>query len=86
VRQIPLPIKPNEKIRVLMDLEERTRNVIKKDSVATIRSEGLVGDRFVEISFGSDQSPKVENGDTIRGAPGVLRKNSVRDHAAECLI
>jgi phospholipid/cholesterol/gamma-HCH transport system substrate-binding protein len=52
-----------------MDLEEPTRNVVKKDSVATIRSEGLVGDRFVEISFGSDQSPKVENGDTIRGAP-----------------
>jgi len=69
VRQIQLPMRPNEKIRVLMDLEGRTRNVIKKDSMVTIRSEGLVGDKFVEISFGSEQSPKVNDGDTIQGQP-----------------
>src|SRR5215831_9975640 len=36
VRQIQLPMRPNEKVRVLMDLEGRTRNVIKKDSMVTI--------------------------------------------------
>src|SRR5215472_6867023 len=69
VRQIQLPMRPNDKVRVLMDLEGRTRNVIKKDSVARIQSEGLVGDKFVEISFGSEQSPKVNYGDTIQGQP-----------------
>src|SRR5438445_2478905 len=69
VRQIQLPTRPNEKVRVLMDLAGGTRNVIKKDSVATIRSEGLVGDKFVEISFGSEQSPKVSDDDTIQGEP-----------------
>ncbi len=69
VRQIQLPMRPNEKVRILMDLAGGTRNVIKKDSVATIRSEGLVGDKFVEISFGSDQSPKVGDGDMIQGEP-----------------
>ena len=69
VRQIQLPTRPNEKVRVLMDLAGGTRNVIKKDSVAIIRSEGLVGDKFVEISFGSDQSPKVGDGDMIQGEP-----------------
>ena len=69
VRQIQLPIRPNEKVRVLMDLAGGTRNVIKKDSLATIRSEGLVGDKFVEISFGSEQSPKVGDGDMIQGEP-----------------
>ena len=69
VRQIQLPTRPNEKVRVLMDLAGGTRNVIKKDSVATIRSEGLVGDKFVEISFGSEQSPKVGDGDMIQGEP-----------------
>jgi len=52
-----------------MDLAGGTRNVIKKDSLATIRSEGLVGDKFVEISFGSEQSPKVGDGDMIQGEP-----------------
>src|SRR6266496_3067227 len=69
VRQIQLPIRPNEKVGVLMDLAGGTRNVIKRDSVATIRSEGLVGDKFVEISFGSEQSPKVGDGDMIQGEP-----------------
>jgi phospholipid/cholesterol/gamma-HCH transport system substrate-binding protein len=69
VRQIQLPTKPNENVRVLMDLERPTQNVIKKDSIATIRSEGLVGDKFVEISFGSEHAPRVKNGDTIRGEP-----------------
>ena len=50
-------------------MEKPTRSVIKNDSVATIQSEGLVGDKFVEISFGSDKSPKVKDGDTIQGQP-----------------
>jgi phospholipid/cholesterol/gamma-HCH transport system substrate-binding protein len=69
VRQIKLPMRPNEKVRILMDMAGPTRSVIKNDSVATIRSEGLVGDKFVEISFGSEQAPKVKNGDTIQGEP-----------------
>ena len=69
VRQIVLPTKPNERVRILMDLAPGTRNVIKKDSSAVIRSEGLVGDKFVEISFGSEQSPKVNDNDTIQGEP-----------------
>ena len=69
VRQIQLPMRPNEKVRVLMDMAGATRSVIKNDSKATIRSEGLVGDKFVEISFGSEQAPRVKDGDTIQGEP-----------------
>src|SRR5262249_47260111 len=69
VRQITLPSRPGEKVRVLMDLAGSTRNVIKKDSSAIIRSEGLVGDKFVEISFGSEQSPKMNDNETIQCQP-----------------
>lgn len=69
VRLIQLPMRPSEKVRVVMELANGTHNVIKNDSVATIRSEGLVGDKFVEVSFGSEQAPKVRDGDTIRGEP-----------------
>jgi len=37
--------------------------------VAAIRSEGLVGDKYVEITFGSDSAPQVNNGDLIQGEP-----------------
>jgi phospholipid/cholesterol/gamma-HCH transport system substrate-binding protein len=67
VARIQLPRGPNDKVRVLMDMKNATRNVIKKDSVAAIRSEGLVGDKYVEITFGSDGAPQVGNGDLIQG-------------------
>jgi phospholipid/cholesterol/gamma-HCH transport system substrate-binding protein len=69
VRQIQLPARPSEKVLVLMDMDGRTRDVIKKDSVAEIQSEGLVGDKYVEISFGSEPAPNVKDGDSIRGEP-----------------
>ena len=69
VRLIQLPLRPNDKVHVVMELANGTRSVIKNDSVATIRSEGLVGDKFVEISFGSEQAPRVKDGDTIHGEP-----------------
>ena len=31
--------------------------MLKKDSVASIKSDGLIGDKYVEISFGSDGAP-----------------------------
>jgi len=52
VRTIVLPQKPDQKIRVEMDLHPSTRNVIKKDSLASIRT-GL--DR-IETSSSSTSS------------------------------
>lgn len=69
VGRIMLPQKPDQKIRVQMDLKESTRNVIKQDSVAAIRTEGLVGDQYVEITFGSPESPSVKDGDTVAAEP-----------------
>jgi len=69
VSRIQLPRGPNDKVRVVMDLKNATQNVIKNDSVAAIRSEGLVGDKYVEITFGSDSAPQVKNGDLIQGEP-----------------
>jgi outer membrane protein OmpA-like peptidoglycan-associated protein len=42
-----------------------------RDSLATIRTEGLLGDKYVEISFGSEKAPNVQNGDTIKGETPV---------------
>jgi phospholipid/cholesterol/gamma-HCH transport system substrate-binding protein len=69
VKRIDLPPRPDQKVRVVMALKGATRDVIKKDSVAAIRSEGLVGDKYVEISFGSGEAEKVKDGDTIQSEP-----------------
>jgi len=69
VKRIDLPPRPDQKVRVVMDLRSATREVIKNDSVASIKAEGLVGDKYVEISFGSNEAHKVSDGDTIRSEP-----------------
>src|SRR2546423_433329 len=71
VKQIDLPRRSGDKVRVAMDLRPATRQVIKKDSFAAVKSEGLVGDKFVEVSFGSDRGKPVNNGDVIQSEPPV---------------
>ncbi len=69
VKYINLPAQPDQNVRVVMDLTDGTRQVIRRDSTASISSEGLVGDKYVEISFGSPDAEPVRNGDTIRALP-----------------
>jgi len=87
VRQVLLPPRPDQKVRVVMDMKGPTRNVIKQDSVAAIRTEGLVGDQYVEIAFGSPEAPSVNNGDTIRAedplqiSDMIKKTNAILDSA-----
>lgn len=65
IKRIDLPRRPAENVRVLMNLKRASREVIKKDSVASIKTEGLIGDKYLEISFGSEEAEKVKDGDTL---------------------
>jgi phospholipid/cholesterol/gamma-HCH transport system substrate-binding protein len=78
VKYIRLPNRPDGKVAVVMDLQSSTRNILKKDSVAAIRSEGLIGDKYVEISFGSESAPRLKDGDTIESEPPFDISNLVK--------
>ncbi len=69
VRSISLPSRPDAKVTVEMDLSRDTRNVIKENSIASIQAEGLLGDKYVEISFGSDKGRSIKDGDTAGSEP-----------------
>jgi phospholipid/cholesterol/gamma-HCH transport system substrate-binding protein len=72
VRSIELPTKPADKIIVLMDLQRSTHDIIKQDSVAAIETEGLLGNEYVSISFGSAQAMNVKDDDTIASQPPLV--------------
>ncbi|MFZ2022069.1 MAG: MlaD family protein [Terracidiphilus sp.] len=72
VRSIELPHKPGDKIIVTMDLDRSTLEIIKRDSVASIETEGMLGNQFVAISFGSTGQAEVINGETIQGEQPLL--------------
>jgi phospholipid/cholesterol/gamma-HCH transport system substrate-binding protein len=69
VHSIVLPHKPGERVTVIMDLGKSTHEIIKRDSVATIETEGLLGNQFLAISFGSAGSGDVRDGDIITSQP-----------------
>jgi phospholipid/cholesterol/gamma-HCH transport system substrate-binding protein len=69
VRDIALPHRPGEKVTVVMDLGWATHEVIKRDSVASIETEGLLGNQYMAISFGSAGTADVRNGDSIASQP-----------------
>jgi phospholipid/cholesterol/gamma-HCH transport system substrate-binding protein len=69
VRSILLPHHPGEKVTVFIDLERSTHEILKKDSVASIETEGLLGNQFVAVSFGSQGAADLHDGDTIAGDP-----------------
>ena len=72
VRGIELPSVPSGKITVLMDVQRSTHDIIKQDSVAAIETEGLLGNEYVSISFGSARSPNVKDDDTIASQPPLV--------------
>jgi|ERR1017187_1259705 phospholipid/cholesterol/gamma-HCH transport system substrate-binding protein len=69
VRAIVLPHHPNEKITVVMDVDNHTHEILKKDSVASIETEGLLGNQYMAISFGSAAAADLRSGDTVAGEP-----------------
>src|SRR5208283_5036053 len=81
VRNIELPHKPGEKVTVIMDLSKSTHEIIKQDSVASIETEGLLGNQYMAISFGSAATADVRDGDIIASHPplemsDLLKKTS----------
>jgi phospholipid/cholesterol/gamma-HCH transport system substrate-binding protein len=69
VKSIELPSNPRQQILVRLELNKNTQKIIKQDSTASIQTEGLLGNQYVAISFGSEDKPEVKSGDTIASVP-----------------
>jgi len=82
VRSVDLPTKPTDKITVWMDLDRSTHNIIKQDSIAAVETEGLLGNEYIAISFGSANSANVVDGGTIGSEPPIEMSNLIKktDH------
>src|SRR5215469_10352052 len=78
VKRIDLPPHPGGKVGVVMNLNRSTRNILKKDSVASIKSEGLLGDKYIEISFGSENAEKLKDWDSIESEPPLEFSNLMK--------
>ena len=57
VTDVHLPPQPGGKVRVDLTIGRQFADRIRKDSVARIETQGLLGDRIVEITVGTADSP-----------------------------
>ena len=78
VHSIELPHRPGDKITVVMDLDSRTHEIIKQDSVATIETEGMLGNEYMAISFGTAGAANVRNGDTIASLAPIAMSDLIK--------
>lgn len=55
------------KIEVLMSVREDMRASIKKDAVPVIKTQGMLGDRYIEITDSGTESPAIASEDVLQG-------------------
>jgi phospholipid/cholesterol/gamma-HCH transport system substrate-binding protein len=65
VTGVHLPLQPGGKVRVDLNIARRYGDRIRRDSVAQIETQGLLGDKIVEITVGTAQAPVVQSGETL---------------------
>lgn len=52
-------------VEVTMKIEIKTQQYIRKDAMVKIGTDGLIGNKILEIYGGSSSSPEVQEGDTL---------------------
>lgn len=65
----------NSQVEVEMNIEEKSRQYIRKDATAKISSDGLIGNKIIVISGGTPKAAPIEDGDILQ----VQKEDSQQD-------
>ena len=65
VEDVIIPGSPAHKFRLKLKLDDRLHGLIRMDSVVSVETEGLVGDKFLLVRNGSDRAPEAQSGATL---------------------
>src|SRR5260370_2981005 len=67
VLETQIPSRPDGRFRVKLRIDEQFHVLVRGDSIASIKTSGLAGGRFVAIQKGTQHSPAMPSGGTIAG-------------------
>lgn len=62
---------PDQVLRVTLAIDRRVREQIRQGSEARIRTQGLLGDKIIDITPGSPDLPVLDEGDTLPSATAI---------------
>ena len=81
VSGVMLPAEPSGKVRVSLKIARQFFDRIRKDSEARIQTQGLLGDRIIEITVGSASAAAIQPDDTIPSRDPVDITNVIGEGA-----
>lgn len=55
-----------EHVRVVLNIEEKSSKFIRKDVIATLDSDGLIGNAIISLIGGTETLPQIEDGDEVQ--------------------
>lgn len=59
-----------ENVKVVMSIEEKSKDFIRRDVVATLGTDGLIGNTIISLVGGTAAVPSVEDNDIVKSGPG----------------
>ncbi len=65
VTDIKIPQDPHSRFRLKLELEQKVNAMVRDDSVASIKTEGVVGNKFIFIEKGKEDSAEAKSGSTL---------------------
>jgi phospholipid/cholesterol/gamma-HCH transport system substrate-binding protein len=65
VQSIQIPASPAQKFRLKMNVDDRLHGLIREDSLVTVETEGIVGDKFLLIQNGTERASEAPAGSTL---------------------
>lgn len=71
VLDIAVPLEPEGKFRARFRVLAKFQPILRQDSVTSIQTDGLVGNKFLQVEPGSAGSPRVKPGDMLPGKEPV---------------
>ena len=63
--------KEGKNLDVVLKIMERYKEYIRRDSLATMQTQGLLGDKFILVTRGSPSQPALANGESIETQGGA---------------
>jgi phospholipid/cholesterol/gamma-HCH transport system substrate-binding protein len=65
VTRIDVPLRPEGKFRIHFRVIEKLHPIVRRDSVATIQTDGLLGSKYLQIEAGSSNEELAQNNSSI---------------------
>ncbi|MDQ3021888.1 MAG: MlaD family protein [Bacteroidota bacterium] len=69
----------SDKVRVNMNILKDVQQYVKKNSEASINTDGLVGNKVLTLSSGTPESPSIESGDSVHSVKPISMGDIVKN-------